>query len=353
MQGHGGNLSMLSRIAGRPAAEILDFSANINPLGMPPCARSALLRGIDDLGHYPDPDCSDLVAAIGKHLGIDPARVVPGNGAEQLIWWLPRVVGARRVVVTAPAYLDYARAAAAWELPVRTLPLRADAGFALDPERIGAIAEPGDLVWIGHPNNPTGRLAAPGELRPLIAGPPEVCWAIDLTPLAQDDTLYLPNLVVVRSMTTFDALAGLRLGYAVMPAALAAAVRARLPDWSVNTLAQLAGTAILRDPALRGFAARTRALIGEQRALLGRNLAESGFHVHDSAANYLLLRLPERAPDAAAVAHRLLQQEGIAVRVCDDYAGLDRRYLRVAVRGAAENAALVGALGDLLSSAGG
>jgi L-threonine-O-3-phosphate decarboxylase len=369
MQGHGGNLSMLSRIAGRPAADILDFSANINPLGPPACVGAALLQGIEQLGHYPDPDSGELVAAIADHCGVEAARVVAGNGAEQLIWWLPRVLGARRVVVTGPAYLDYARAAAVWKLPVETLLLRADEEFALDAGRLDRIAAPGDLIWIGHPNNPTGRPASLDALRPLIERRPGVWWAIDeafIDFVADGRSAArwdLPNLVVVRSMTKFYALAGLRLGYAILPDIAAAALRAHLPAWSVNTPAQLAGTAILRDPALAEFAASSRSLIAEQRETLARAFSGLGFKVYASAANYLLLRVPPGEEgracssaaageldaaagefDAAALARVLLEGEGIAVRVCDNYSGLDGRYLRVAVRGPADNRRLIAAV---------
>ncbi len=352
---HGGNRRALAERAGCAPTQILDFSANINPLGMPGPAQAALRDALAELSDYPDPECAALRSAVAAHLGVPPALVLPGNGAEQLIWWLPRLVRARRIVVTAPCYLDYRRAAAVWGLDLQAVPLDAGADFALDPSRLTAAVRDPDLVWIGRPNNPTGRLVDLDVLAALAAARPHTWWAVDEAFLDFVDGadsaagLGLKNLLVVRSMTKFYALAGLRLGYAVMPSELAAAGRRLLPEWSVSTLAQRAGVAVLTDPALGTFAARTRALIRREREALAGALRGLGARVVDGLANYLLLRLPDRAPAGTEVAERLLCRFGIAVRTCNDYAGLDARYLRVAVRGPADNARLIAALGEVLS----
>jgi histidinol-phosphate/aromatic aminotransferase/cobyric acid decarboxylase-like protein len=306
------------------------------------------------LDAYPDPDCTELRDAIGSHLGIAPALVLPGNGAEQLIWWLPRLVRARRIVVTAPCYLDYHRSGAVWGLGVHHVPLDPESDFALDINRLGAVLRDGDLVWLGRPNNPTGRLIDFETIAMLVENWPGVWWAVDeafidfVAPARSVAGLRRENLITVRSMTKFYALAGLRLGYAVLPGDLAQAGRRLLPDWSVNTLAQRAGIAVLTDPRRHDFAERTRLLIRRERATLARGLRALGASVLDGAANYLLLRLPEGAPPGREVAERLLHRFGIAVRACEDYAGLDARYLRVAVRGPDDNARLLGALAEVL-----
>ncbi|MEA1049076.1 threonine-phosphate decarboxylase CobD [Lamprobacter modestohalophilus] len=351
---HGGDLQALARRSGRPAGSLLDFSANINPLGMPFVAKAAMIAAIDDLAHYPDPACTALRAAIGQHLGVAEERIVVGNGAEQLIWWLPRLLDASRVLVAAPAYLDYRRAAAVWQRPLVSIPLSFDEGFALDLGRLSAQLRSGDLVWIGQPNNPTGRLVNPEALRLAATAHPQVNWAIDeafidFVSAAESAVRWgLPNLIVVRSMTKFYALAGLRLGYAVLTSARAADYIRLLPEWSVNSLAAAAGAAILNDPALPDYALRTRALISTERRRLTDALRGLGLEVIDGVANYLLLRLPLQAPTAADLADRLLRSEGIAVRVCDNYEALDARYLRIAVRAEVDNQRLLTAMTHLL-----
>jgi L-threonine-O-3-phosphate decarboxylase len=354
LERHGGDLERFARLSGHPPSSLLDFSANINPLGMPDAARQAIAAAIDTLGHYPDPSCSALRQAIGAHLDVDPACIVAGNGAEQLIWWLPRLVQPRRVLVTAPCYVDYQRAAAVWNVPVEAMTLSAEQGFRLDLERLAAETRPGDLVWIGQPNNPTGVLVDPELLEQVIRSHPEVDWAIDeafidfVERVPSATASQLPNLIVLRSMTKFYALAGLRLGYAVLSADRAAALMQLLPDWSVNSLALAAGVAVLAEPERSAFAERTRVSVRMQRQWLAQVLRGLGFRVIDGNANYLLLRVPEPLPTATVIAERLLRQSGIAVRVCDNYAGLDERYLRIAVRTADENQRLVGALRSIL-----
>jgi len=360
---HGGNLRAMACRSGRAADALLDFSANINPLGMPASAKAALIAAIDALGHYPDPACTELRAAIAAHLRIAAERVLVGNGAEQLIWWLPRLLAAQRVLVTAPAYLDYGRAAEVWRRPLVSIPLLPEEGFALDLERLSAQLRAGDLVWIGQPNNPTGRLVDPKALRAVVSRHPGVDWAIDEAFIDFVDVVdvvdvvnglesavrwELPNLIVIRSMTKFYALAGLRLGYAVLTRERAAAFARLLPEWSVNSLAAAAGTALLTDPALPDFARRTRDLIRDERRRLSAALRGLGLEVIDGMANYLLLRLPVRAPTAADLASGLLSLDGIAVRVCLNYAGLDARYLRIAVRTERENRRLLDAMTRLL-----
>jgi L-threonine-O-3-phosphate decarboxylase len=351
---HGGNIAHLARLAGRPAGELLDFSANINPLGPPACVAAALREAAHRLGHYPDPDSADLTDAIAGHLDVAAARVVPGNGSEQLIWWLPRLLGARRIVLPSPGYLDYRRSAEVWGLPVETILLDREQGFAVDVPALAARLRPGDLVWIGQPANPSGRMTDPDRLHAAVASAADVQWAIDEAFIDFVDNgpsavrWDLPNLSVLRSMTKFYALPGLRLGYAVLPAARAAALRRLLPEWSVSTFAQYAGAAVLRDPGRGDYARRSRRLVSDERRWLAERLHGLGAAVYDGAANYLLLRLPPAAPPAPALASRLLEAAGIAVRVCTNYAGLDDRDVRVAVRGRGDNERLVAALAAAL-----
>ncbi len=321
---------------------------------MPAAARAALIAAVDDLGHYPDPACTVLRAAIGDHLGISAERILPGNGAEQLIWWLPRLLEARRVLVTAPAYVDYQRAAEVWQRRLHSIRLLPEEGFALDLRWLTTQLHAGDLVWLGQPNNPTGRLIDPRALKLVVETHPLVDWAIDEAFIdfvsgAESAVRWeLPNLIVIRSMTKFYALAGLRLGYAVLSAERAAAFARLLPEWSVNALAAAAGSALLKDPELEMFAQRTHQLIDGERLRLGEALRGQGLQVFESVANYLLLRIPDAGPSAAELASQLLQSEGIAVRVCSNYKGLDSNYLRIAVRTELENRRLLEAMARLL-----
>lgn len=345
---HGGDWGELARRSGLPESEIIDFSANLNPLGPPTCLRPVINRRIEELTRYPAPRAEGLQAALAARYGLDEAGVLAGNGATELIYLLPRICGAHRVVAAIPSYGDYATAARLAGLPLVTVPLAAERGFSLDFAALAKVLQAHDLVFLGQPNNPTGTLLERAALLALVAAHPQVCFAIDesfadFVPGYQP--LFLPeppaNLVVIRSLTKFYAIPGLRLGFAVAPPAVAKRLREHLPPWSVNTLAQAVGCAVLQDEA---YAERSRRETVRLREALAAGLAAlPGLTVYPAVANFLLVRLDHPRLTAADLAAQLLTR-GIAVRRCDNFPGLPgagRGFLRLAVRSERENQLLL------------
>ncbi|MFW5982828.1 MAG: cobyric acid synthase, partial [Candidatus Brocadiia bacterium] len=348
--GHGGNIRELAEAAGKDEAEILDFSANINPLGPPPWLRPLISRSLDRVVHYPDPDSTELVGAIARRHGISPGRVVAGNGTSQLIFTLCRIVERDRALVPVPAYIDYARAARRSGCDVTELPLRAADSFHPDFERIEDNLHDSDLVFLGRPNNPTGigfkreallRLA--GRHRGVLFIVDEAF--IDFTPDQKGCAGCAPeNVVVLRSMTKFYAVPGLRLGYAVASADLARKLRNALPPWSLNVFAQRVGCRVLADV---DYAERSVELVQRERGRLMRELQEmQGLTVFPGEANFLLVRIDTEATSARELARRMLDDHGMALRVCDNFGGLDDRFFRIAVRREEENRRLLAALSE-------
>ncbi|GBE12986.1 threonine-phosphate decarboxylase [bacterium BMS3Abin13] len=342
--GHGGNRAELAAMTGRRPEEILDFSASINPLGPPACLRMVINRQLGELVHYPDPAGRELVQALAEKHGLAPDGIVPGNGASELLFALPRALDCLRAVVLCPAYIDYETAARRAGLPLDFFPLVPANDFRPEWQPLAAELRAGDLVFLGHPNNPTGTLLDRRELLKLVTARPRTFFVVDesFIEFCEDPaavsllTADMPaNLVVVRSMTKFYAIPGLRLGFAVAAPATAAALRSQLPPWSVNTLALGVGTAVLGD---REYDGRSRAAVRALRESFAAALADFGHvRVFPSAANFLLLRIDHPDLDGRVLANRLLVEAGIAIRVCDNYRGLDKKYFRVAVRTAAEN----------------
>jgi adenosylcobyric acid synthase len=349
---HGGNLLKLSLAAGKPVAEILDFSANINPLGPPEAFRPLISARIGDLVHYPDPDCTDLVRAFSERYGVAPEEVLMGNGSMEHLFLLPQILGKRRALIPVPAYADYKRAAELAGLVVVSIPLREKAGFDPDLAAIGALLRGDEIVFLGRPNNPTGGLIPAAALRDLAVRHPETVFVsdeafADFTPAAEMSIRSgrPENIVVLKSLTKFYAMPGLRLGGVVAAPELIRRLRDRTPPWSVNTLAQAVGAAALRDTA---YAEETRRFVRARREELFAALrALPGLTVYPGTANFLLIRSGRGELDAPQIARRLLA-DGIAVRVCDNFAGLDRRFFRIAVRTEAENERLLDALRRVL-----
>ena len=182
--GHGGNLRKLARRTGLDRDAILDFSASINPLGPPEGLRAVLARSIDRLVHYPDPDCSELVAAIARRYAVPAERIVVGNGSSEILRAVARASGAERAVIPVPAYTDYAAAAEAAGLPVSSVPLD-ERDFAIDwpaitySSRSARGSQRSAIVLLGQPNNPTGRLFDNEALRQAAAQHPQTTFVVD------------------------------------------------------------------------------------------------------------------------------------------------------------------------------
>ena len=354
VQDHGGNTRQVCASLG--LEEVLDFSASINPLGQPPGLRDHLFAHWEEVAHYPDRDCDALVAALAAHYGTPPECLVAGNGSAELIALLLRALSPRRLLLSPPDFGLY-REVAPPGLPVVEVPRREQHGFAPDLPALAAAVGPGDLVLLSNPGNPSGHYSPPGDLAGLHAAcaARRAHLAVDeafadfqdgptcLPRVASD-----PHLTVLRSLTKFYGIPGLRLGFLAAAPEPAAAVRRLLVPWSVNALAQRAGRYCLADAQ---WPARSVAAAAELRRDLSADLAAlPGLRPLGSAANYLLVALEPPGPPADRL-YAALAQRGILVRHCGSF-GLGQRYVRVAVRPADENRRLVTVLAELLGHTG-
>ncbi len=348
---HGGNVFAVARSLGLAPGEILDFSASINPLGPAPGVRDAVMAAFDRLTHYPDSDCTELRDALAHHHGLSPANICVANGSTELIHLLPRMARGESALVVAPPFSEYAAALGRNGVRVDYHHLSTADGFSLSPERLrDSLRCCYGLLIIANPGNPTGRLYTLAEIETLRglcrdAGTflavdeafIDFCEEESAKCLASADDAFL----ILRSMTKFYALPGLRLGYAIGTPSTLAALSGLRPPWSVNTLAQEAGVASL---TAKAYADTTRQLIANERErLMGRLAAIEGVRPFPSAANYILAEITA-GPPAGVVAQRLLAEERILIRDCGNFQGLNEFYFRVAVRTKEENDRLAAAL---------
>lgn len=351
---HGGNLRHLESIAGIPSEQMLDFSANINPMGPPEWLRSVVSSTLGNVVHYPDPDCSRLVKAVCQRYGVPEDEVLIGNGSTEIIYLIPRALDLPRVVVPVPTYADYLTYADSAGLTVDTMLLPESAGFELDLDALSASLRGGELVFLCQPNNPTGLLFDSEELRRLASTHPSTFFVVDeaFRDFVEDmDSLTSSrpwNVIVLLSLTKIFAIPGIRLGCALADPELVDSIRRLQPFWSVNVIAQVVGEAALRDEQ---YVERSRTFVGEQRLGLSDELKSiGGLTVYPGQANFLFVRIDRSDTDAPTLASRLLRH-GIAIRVCDNFEGLDKRFFRVAVRTADENGRLCDALRRVLGGA--
>lgn len=360
IQTHGGDIQRVAREYGLPPAEVLDFSANINPRGLPPEAAKRLAREASDpalLMKYPDPEARELREALSCRLDIPINAIVIGGGAGALIMAVIRALQPRHTLIPVPAFHEYAHACASTSCAVEYFRLVPKDAFAFDREALSrAVTDNApDLLIINNPHNPSGSLTDSGTLRHLL-GAASAAGAdvlvdeafIDYAPGAEitREAARRPGLIAVRSFTKFYGCPALRVGYAVASPDIAKRIAAQLPPWPVTTLALNAMVEALKDEA---YARATLEENERERVKLSQALRHLGLHVFPSATNFLLLRLPENCSSSAELQERLIVRHRILIRNCDSFEGLEKgRYIRLAVRRERENNRLVEAMSKSL-----
>jgi len=343
MKEHGGNIYRASEETGISIHRIMDFSASINPLGVPESVVQAIRESIQYLPHYPEPFTEQLTMQLGRHLDLDPQTVLCGNGSTELIYLVTRALAPRNVLIPAPTFSEYERAC----MIVRgtscvRFALARENNFDLDPEEFIAAMAGCDMAFLCNPNNPTGRLLKRDAVLAIAEAAERMsCYLvvdeafIDFAPeySVAHDVAHYSHLIVLRSLTKFYALSGLRIGYGVFSQDVADLMRDHKEPWTVNSLAQKAGSVALNDQA---YQKKTIAAIKEGKQFLEKGFTTLGVEYVPSAVNYYLLRLSN-----AQGAIDSLRKKGILIRACSNFPGLDGSDVRVAVRSLEENAALL------------
>lgn len=355
---HGGNVFTLARQLGVLPEEITDFSASINPLGMPPLVKKALTSALDSLVHYPDSSHHDLKQALARHHGLSPGNFVIANGSTELIYHLPGVVHGKRALIVAPSFSEYVRSLNQHRWDTRNFTLSPENSFDLDLDALErTLAEGFDAFYLCNPGNPSGQLypldviervysicAASGTFLVLDEAFMDFCEETS----AKQLIVRSDNGIVLRSMTKFFGIPGLRLGYAIACDTLTEQLDAMGGPWSVNTLALTAGVAALQD---NKHIRQTSELIRQERNyLLDQLTTLPTLRVYPSSANYLLVEIISGIT-ATELKERLVQRR-ILIRDCATFMGLTSGFFRIAVRTREENSRLVGCLKEILDFGG-
>lgn len=341
---HGGDWAAYRSVYG---ALPLDFSANLNPFGMPEAVGRAAAEALAGPPRYPDPRCRALRAAIAAAEHVDEGWCLCGAGAADLIYRAVLAGKPRRALVTAPSFSEYERALSLTDCAVERYVLREEDGFLLRADFLDAVVPGTDMVFLCEPNNPTGRTTERALLKAVLARCRAVgallvvdeCFGEFLDdPARHTMKPFLEaaeNLLILRAFTKLWAMAGLRLGYCLCSdgAYLAAMDRAG-PPWAVSVPAQAAGLAAL---AQTETGSAVRAFLKRERPWLAERLAGLGFRVVPGEANYLLFYAPRPLLEPLA-------RRGILLRSCAGYHGLGEGWYRAAVRLHEENERLIEAL---------
>lgn len=308
-----------------------DFSINVNPLGMPLASIQAAHEGVVLTGRYPDYKAEQLCHAIAKAKQIPADRIIPGNGAAELLYALGQTIPGKALTI-APTFTGYAEAVAAGG---------GELTYASDEQEL--LAKMDDsirLVFLCNPNNPTGTLFTREQILRVLAKAEAmqayVCVDECFLPFLEEEASYSmlpylakhPRLLVLRAFTKIYCMAGLRLGYlACGDTELQSRIRAKLQPWNTSIPAQMAGIAALSDTE---YLAKTRENLQAERAYLVPRLRELVAEVYDGYGNFLLFR------DEPDLKERMLEV-GVLIRACGDFEGLDDTYFRIGIRSHSEN----------------
>jgi threonine-phosphate decarboxylase len=352
--GHGGDLLTASELFSRKQDEWIDFSSNIYPYGPPEIVKEVIQEAIEDrempvLSRYPDPACRGLKQAIARFHQISADMVLPGNGAAELIDLLIQAFRPSRVGVVDPSFVEYRQCARKRKIPVDHLVTGWEQQFLPSLEEMDRLLRRVDLLFIGYPNNPTGHLYDAGQMLEWLrrAGRYQTILVVDeafmdFVEPGEDRSLISwvkahPQLIVVRSMTKFFSLPGLRLGYLVADEAVISRIRTFQVPWSVNGLAQTIGCAVLRDEVYRPHARKVSEWLETERETMIRELNRlDGFQVFPGVANYLLVRMSVNGKTVSDLQFELARK-GVLIRSCSNYEGLEDDCFRIAVKKPEQN----------------
>jgi threonine-phosphate decarboxylase len=341
---HGGRALAFARERNLKYDEVVDFSANINPLGPPPLAIAALRDSLDLVQVYPEEAANRLTSRLSDELQVSAENILAGNGATELIYFWVRSMRARSATLIVPTFTEYRRALQGSGIGIEIVTLKPDDLFRLPNLRPAT-----DLVIVTNPNNPTGAYAPPEVMRDWVREIPsstqilidEAFVEFTAQPSIVRDTARFSNLWVLRSMTKFYAIPGLRLGYLVgrgVPS-----IMALREPWQVNNLAEVAGIASLDD---RGHSEATLQYVQKERIWLWRELQGlDHIRAFPSGANFYFARCDTHAELDGLIAG--LTKEQILIRDCREMEGLDGPCFRFAIKTHPENVRLLNHLRNM------
>ncbi len=349
---HGGDIYGAARRLGIAPHQLLDFSASINPLGLSSKASRRLLRELHTVCHYPDRRQEELRSLVASTQNVDPECIVFGNGATQLLYVVTRYLCPRKALLIAPGFSEYHAALMSVQARSTEFRLRPENQFVLETDLfLRAMKKSAcDCVLFANPNNPTGTIVARGELRRIAS----FCRRSRVNLIVDESFIDFsrekslsdlvarnPHLIVIRSLTKFFALPGLRMGYLVAQRRVAKSLAQAVEPWSVNTLALAAAAESIKD---RGYQKRTLAVIAKERKFLLSGFQGLGWlDPYPSHVNFVLAR-SRRKELSGQVLRQELERMRILIRDGSGIRGLDPQCIRVAIRTRSENLELLRAL---------
>jgi threonine-phosphate decarboxylase len=351
---HGAEVLGAAEESGRKPHEILDFSSSVNPQGPSKKALEAAKKAFSQIAAYPDSNSTELRQVIANHFGsINKQNVVVGNGSTELMYMFADTFlkKGETALIPAPTFGEYESAVCKTGETPKFLKL----GKSLNVQVASFKTEIScaKIIFLCNPNNPTSMLIPKETLTGIIESALEhdslVFLDEDFLEFVEDEKALTmigkinayPNLFILRSFTKIFGLTGLRVGYGIANEEIINVLSCAKIPWNVNCLAQAAAVAALKDEKHLYV---TRELIKKEKAWLNAELGKFGsFKFSMPDANFFFINIRKSGLTASQLKSKLLKQ-GILIRDCTSFRGLDEFYVRIAVKTRVENEQLIEAI---------
>lgn len=351
---HGGNIYRLQR---EGKGEILDYSSNINPLGVPEILKKAINENFLALERYPDINYVELRESIGDYNNIDSENIVVGNGATEVLFLFVKALNPKKVLIVSPTFAEYERALKNTGAEIDYFELKEEENFILNKEKFILKAKKYELVVICNPNNPTGKFISK-----------EIINEINLELIKSETKLFIDecfiefisnwkeksaaefcseNIFILRALTKFFALPGLRLGYGIcFDKKIIEKINEMREPWSINGFADLAGKIILKD---ENYIAKTEKWIEEEREWFTNSLKEiekeKKIKVYKTETNFILIKLNSMT---SQIFKEKMTEKNILVRDASNFKFLNNFYIRLAIKDREKNQKVINAVKEVL-----
>jgi len=347
---HGGSPRLDLARLGLAERPLLDFSVNLNFFGPPPIIKERWMEMLGAIESYPSVDGKGVSYFYRKKYGIPSKNFLAGNGSTEMIYLVSRVLGLKKITIVAPSYHDYERASILSGAEVSRLVLSPETLFSgPHVDQLTEALKNADAIWLGRPNNPTGTLFPKRPLMELAREFPGKWFIIDEAFIQfvegyEEETFLtekpLSNLLVIHSLTKFYAVAGLRLGGIMGNEETLSLLRAAREPWAVNGIADRVSPLLLQ---CADYEQETRSTVIKERERVFHDLERlDGITPFPATANFILCRWTGTNDLDDLMRHLL--SNGIYVRDCRNFAGLEDNYFRIGLRGTSENDQLLSIL---------
>ncbi len=353
---HGGNIDEICRKYNISKDEITDFSANINPLGLNENIKNSIINSIEEIIHYPDITYLSLKEEIIKSEGINIGNLFLGNGAAECIFNLVRSMKPKNTLLLAPTFSEYEEAVKSVDGNIEYFLLKEEENFKLNERLIDRLDESLELLFICNPNNPTGVITKKDYLEKVVKRAKELNIYVTLDEsfldFVEDKEKYsvlnlidkYDNLIVIKSLTKFYAIPGLRIGFGVTNnKELLNKINKVTMSWNVNTLAEIAAVKGLKE---ENYKKESINYVNTEREYLYNNLKNiDNIKVFKPSVNFIFFKI-----NLNIDLKKELLKYGILIRSCNNYKGLDNKFYRIAVRTRMENNKIINALNKVFNN---